>query len=390
VSAEPPAGTGWSYRNPVELVGGIGSADQVGPATHADRHRGPVVVVAGAGAEGRGDLEPVLAGFGPGVAIERVSSSANPTLDGIDAELERLSGVQPACVVAVGGGSAMDTGKVLALGLGTPGFRAREHFRSAAAIPERRVRLVCVPTTAGTGSEVTPFATVWDGPKKLSMSGEPMFADVAVLDPSLTQGLPRAVTISTGLDALTQALEATWSRRATPVTDAFAIRAVAIGIDALGAVVGQPSDIALRSSMLDTSVLAGLAISHTRTALCHSISYPLTGTFGVPHGLACAFTLCDVFRFNQVAVPERFAAIARAVGTRDAADLLDRLEQLLVQVDLPSLLAPHLGDDDPVGLVDQMLTPGRADNNVRSATVDDVKKIVASANARWRRADTGR
>jgi alcohol dehydrogenase len=168
------------------------------------------------------------------------------------------------------------------------------------------------------------------------------------------------------------------------VTDALAIRALAVGIDALAAVVEVPSDIALRTAMHETSLLAGLAISHTRTALCHSISYPLTGSYGVPHGLACAFTLCDVFRFNEAAAPDRFAAIARAVGAADAADLLGRLERLLAELDLPSLLAPHLADEDPVGLVDQMLTPGRADNNVRIATVEDVKRIVASASGRWR------
>jgi alcohol dehydrogenase len=374
----------WEYRNPVEVIGGVGSASLAARAAADGSTAGAAVLVATAGAEARGDLEPVRAGFGSGQVIERVASRPNPTLDAVDGELARLAGTRVASVVAVGGGSAMDTAKVLAVGLGRPGFRVRDHFDGEEPLPERSVRLVCVPTTAGTGSEVTPFATLWDGTKKLSMSGEAMFPDVAVLDPSLTRGLPRSVTASTGLDALTQALEATWARRATPVTDAFAIRALALGIDALGAVVNAPSDLGLRSLMLETSLLAGLAISHTRTALCHSISYPLTGSFGLPHGLACAFTLCDVFRFNQEAEPDRFTKIARAVGATDAGDLLRRLEDLLTELDLPSLLASHLADGDPMALVGQMLTPGRADNNVRSASVEDVRTIVAAANRRWR------
>jgi alcohol dehydrogenase len=216
------------------------------------------------------------------------------------------------------------------------------------------------------------------------VSGDTVYPDVAVLDAALTTGLPRDVTISTGLDALTQGLEAMWGRRPTPVTDAIASRAVAVALDTLGRVVAAPADLMLRAAMLDVSMLAGLAISHTRTALSHSISYPLTGRYGVPHGLACAFSLPDVFRFNCAAHPDRFAAVAGAVGAPDAAGLLARVEALLAELDVAGLLAPYFtGRDHPRTVAGEMLTPGRADNNVASATTDDVRRIVDAAVDRW-------
>jgi alcohol dehydrogenase len=375
----------WEFDNPVHIVGGIGSVTRVASLVRSedDRTRGTVVVVSTAAAQARGDLDPLLAGFDGATSIEHVHAAPNPSLGQVDDELVRLADRDVVCVIAVGGGSVMDTAKVLAVGLGTPGFTARAHLVDGLALPtSRRVQLICVPTTAGTGSEVTPYATVWDREpvKKLSVTGDVVFPDVAVLDPALTLNVPRAVTISTGLDTLTQAFEATWSRRANPVSDAFAFRAIEVGLRVLGPLVQAPDNLELRRSMLEVSMLAGLAISRTRTALCHSISYPITGHYGVPHGLACAFTLEPVFAFNCEAAPERFESLARAVGARDASDLRDRVHRLLVELGVSELLHPYfVGKPDPSTLFDEMLTPGRADNNIRPATIADVEDIVRSA-----------
>jgi alcohol dehydrogenase len=378
--------SGWDFRNPVRIVGGTGSVAQVGALTRElDGGRCErVVLVSSHGARARGDLDGALAVLPASTAVEHVVVGANPGVDEVDRLLAELGGGAPACVVAIGGGSTMDTAKVLAVGLATPGFSVRAHLEAGGPLPAHRRPLVCVPTTAGTGSEVTPFATVWDGATKCSVSGDTVYPDVAVLDAALTTGLPRDVTISTGLDALTQGLEAMWGRRPTPVTDAIASRAVALALDTLACVVAAPADLTLRAAMLDVSMLAGLAISHTRTALSHSISYPLTGRYGVPHGLACAFSLPDVFRFNCAEHPERFAAVARAVGASDAAGLLARVEDLLTELDVAGLLAPYFaGRDHPRSVAGEMLTPGRADNNLASATPDDVRRIVDAAVDRW-------
>ena len=376
----------WDFHNPVRIVGGTGSVAQVGAlAAELDGGRCErVVLVSSHGARARGDLDGALESLPESIAVEHVVIGANPGVDEVDRLLGDLRAGAPACVVAIGGGSTMDTAKVLAVGLATPDFTVRGHLEAGASLPGARRPLVCVPTTAGTGSEVTPFATVWDGPIKCSVSGEAVYPDVAVLDAALTIGLPRDVTVSTGLDALTQGLEAMWGRRPTPVTDAIASRAVAVGLDTLGRVVAAPGDLALRAAMLDVSMLAGLAISHTRTALSHSISYPLTGRYGVPHGLACAFSLPDVFRFNCAAHPERFAVIAAAVGAPDAAALLARVEDLLAELDVAGHLAPYFdGRAHPGSVAGEMLTPGRADNNLATATTDDVRRIVDAAVDRW-------
>lgn len=378
-------GAPWEFSNPVRILAGAGRAGRVAElAQVATPGGGAVVVVTSAGARARGDLHAVLDGFASDPHV--VTADPNPDVQELDDELDRLRSLAIACVVAVGGGSVMDTAKVLAVGLGNPEFTVRGFVAGESPLPDRRrVRLVCVPTTAGTGSEVTPYATVWDRPnaKKHSVSGPIVFPDVAVVDPVLTLTVPREITASTGLDALIQAFEATWSRRANPVADAYAVRALRRGLVTLGPLCANLDDLALRAEMLDASLLAGLAISSTRTALCHSISYPITGHYGVPHGLACAVTLPEVFAFNREGAPAWADALAGSLGLDDAGDLARRIDALLEELGVAGLLAPSFaGRPHPAALADQMLTPGRADNNLRSATVEDVARIVRAAVAR--------
>src|SRR5690606_14532428 len=129
--------------------------------------------------------------------------------------------------------------------------------------------------------------------------GPGMFPAVALVDPDLTRSLPESETVSTGLDALSQGLEAWWNRNAGPVTDAFALRAARLALDTLEPLVADLGDPVLRTAMAEASLLAGLAISGTRTAVAHSISYPLTLRFGIPHGLACGFTLPVILEYND-------------------------------------------------------------------------------------------
>lgn len=350
----------WSFHNPVRIECAPGVLNELPGFLSGE---GELLLVTSRGFRERGGLQRV-AGLvqRPMHVVEDVAP--NPDLAHIEAQLEKLDGLRVGNVVAIGGGSVLDTAKILATRLG------------------HGVRLICVPTTAGTGSEVTPFATVWDhvAKKKQSLSGEAFFPDVALLDAELTLSLPEDVTLSTGLDAITQAFEATWSRRANPVTTAFAVRAITAGLRALPALVGAPGDLALRNEMLQASVLAGLAISHTRTALCHSISYPLTAHFGVPHGYACAFTLGEVFDFNRAVYPALFEELANAAGLPSADVLRDQIGELRAVAGVARTLRRYIDDGSAIArLAPEMFTPGRADNNLRQATIEDVAEIVARA-----------
>lgn len=222
----------------------------------------------------------------------------NPELDDLDVMTARLLPENIVGVVALGGGSVLDAAKVLAVtlpygkcGALATGLRAGQGQQWKTKLP-----LIAIPTTSGTGAEVTPFATVWDQTehKKYSVMGELVLPDIALLDPTLTISLPEAETLNTGLDAISHACESLWNVNKTPISEAYARQSLILAKNALPAVLTTPNDVKARAAMQQASVLAGLAISQTRTAIAHAISYPLTSHFDVPHGLACSFTLSNI------------------------------------------------------------------------------------------------
>ena len=256
----------------------------------------------------------------------------NPDINELNNEIFKLKAKNFDSIIAFGGGSAIDTAKVINVALGME--TACNNLVELLAIPLQdkniKVRpLLVIPTTAGTGSEVTPFATIWDQKirKKYSLSGNSVWPLEAYIDPDMTDSVPIEVTISTGLDAINQAAESIWNRNANPITLQYAVRSLKLGISALPKLSDGDDIKTSRVMMSEASLLAGLAISNTRTALCHSISYPITAHFGVPHGLACAFTMPAVLKHNLRADDGRFGYAALAItGTYDTKKLVDCLD----------------------------------------------------------------
>ena len=287
--------------------------------------------------------------------------------------------------MAVGGGSAIDTAKVLSLALGGAGADTRALVNGADARADvEPVPLVAVPTTAGTGSEVTPFATVWDDTeaRKLSVAGERVFPRIALVDPTLAASLDWGDTLGPGLDAFAQCFEAIWNTNATPVTTALAERGLTLVPRALRDLHGDAGSMSARERMAEAALLSGLAISQTRTALAHSMSYPLTARLGLPHGLACALVLPAVLEYNLPGDDGRLAAVARAAGLGEAGDLLPWVTALYRELDVGESIrryVPALGALDE--LAPEMLLPERADNNLRAVGADAVRGILRRTTA---------
>jgi phosphonate metabolism-associated iron-containing alcohol dehydrogenase len=233
-------------------------------------------------------------------------------------------------LVALGGGSAIDTAKALMVDA-EGGFDALVAALESGATPAptRCKTLIAIPTTAGTGSEVTPWATIWDrrGQRKHSLHTPYTWPGVAIVDPVLMRTLPPAVTLQSGLDALSHALEALWNRHANPVSDTLAVAAAREVIDTLPRLMERPDHGPWRSAMAMAALKAGLAFSNTRTALAHSISYALTLQRGVPHGIACSFSLPMVLDLARGRSAERDRVLAEALGPLDGAAA--RLESFL-------------------------------------------------------------
>jgi alcohol dehydrogenase len=374
-------GRRWDYRNPVKVVFGVGTLDELGVYA-----QGRSLVVTSAGMTSRGVTARVTD------LLERDGSllydhvQPNPTLAQVDQAILMLRGERIDSIVAVGGGSSLDVGKVLSLALRAPDFAladlvAGDHPWSAT----EPLPLTAVPTTAGTGSEVTATATIWDGEarKKLSASTPRLFPKVALIDPELALSLSWEATLGPGLDAYSQCFEAICNRNATPVTTALAQQGLRLVPGALRRLRTDPTAIDARSAMAEAALLSGLAISRTRTALAHSMSYPITAHLGLPHGLACALALPGVLAFNLETDDGRLAELAAQAGLEGPSALVPSLLQFYEELGVADAISAHITDIHALQVfVPDMLTAGRADNNIRPADAADVAGILVHTE-RW-------
>ncbi|MBT2746406.1 MULTISPECIES: iron-containing alcohol dehydrogenase PsrA [unclassified Lysobacter] len=282
-----------AYRNPVAIECGRGSLERL-PAVLAQR-RAVVVTFPEARALGLVSRLQELLGDRLAAVIEDVQP--NPDVARLKDTYNRFWSAPDHCdaIVAVGGGSAIDTAKALMVGTDSGQFDELIALlaQGRSFTPAKVKSLIAVPTTAGTGSEVTPWATIWDAAqqKKYSLHLEATWPQTAIVDPEVMLSVPAGVTVSTGLDALSHALESIWNVNGNPVSDALAVSAVEDILDCLPKLMLELGDLDLRERMALAALKAGLAFSNTKTALAHSISYEMTLRHGLPHGIACSFTL---------------------------------------------------------------------------------------------------
>lgn len=274
-------------------------------------------------------------------------------------------------IIAIGGGSAIDTAK--ALMVGTESGRFDDLIALLAAgkpfTPAKLKTLIAVPTTAGTGSEVTPWATIWDrgAQKKYSLHLKETWPSISIIDPELMLSLPASVTLQSGLDALSHALESIWNVNANPVSDTFAVAAVHDIFDTLPKLMARLDDIELRGSMALAALKAGMAFSNTRTALAHSISYEMTLRYGLPHGIACSFPLPMVLQRAIGRRADRDAVLGRALGPLEAAP--KRLASFIEQLGVKTRFADYgVSDGEAEAMVAHALTGARGKNFIGSAT----------------------
>jgi len=276
-------------------------------------------------------------------------------------------------IVAIGGGSAIDTAK--ALMVGTAGGCFDDLIALLASgrpfVPAKTKTLIAVPTTAGTGSEVTPWATIWDrgAQKKYSLHLKETWPSVSIIDPELMLSLPASVTLQSGLDALSHALESIWNVNANPVSDTFAVAAVHDILDTLPKLMLRPGDVDLRGRMALAALKAGMAFSNTRTALAHSISYEMTLRYGLPHGIACSFPLPMVLERAIGRRADRDAVLERALGPLGQA--ARRLAGFIEAFGVKTRFADYgVSDEQAQQMVAHALTGARGKNFIGSAIAE--------------------
>jgi alcohol dehydrogenase len=309
-----PADLSFLYTAPTRIVFGSGSAQEVGVEL-AGLHRERALVVTDRTLAETTDI------------VSRVTRALGGRCAGVFSEVPADSGVHVVneaaafgkgrgadSIVSVGGGSVIDTAKGIAILLTEGG--ALMDYQGFQLLTRDQTTHICIPTTAGTGSEVTYAAVIKDhaNRRKLLFADHHIIPDVAILDPQLTVGLPPRMTAATGFDALSHGVEAVTSAQREPMSDALGLHAIRLIREHLPMVMKNGADIAARGQMLIAATLAGAAFSNAQVGLMHALSHVIGARHGVHHGLANAIVMPHVIRFNNDAVADRHRLIADAFG----------------------------------------------------------------------------
>jgi len=281
-------------------------------------------------------------------------------------------------IVAMGGGSAIDAGKAIAALCSNPGdpFDYLEVIGKGKPLVNAPLPFIAIPTTAGTGAEVTRNA-VLASPEhkvKVSLRHPLMLPQLAIVDPELTYGLPQGITATTGMDALTQLIEPFTCRRANPFTDAICREAIPRAARALRrAFAGEE---AAREDMAYASLNGGLALANSGLGAVHGFAAPIGGMFDAPHGAVCAALLPHSFAINARHAPKRFGEVAKMLGTDDGATWL---HELASDLQIPGLATYGITEDDFPAIIDKAKHASSMKANPVELTDDELEEILQAS-----------
>ncbi len=330
----------------------------------------------------RGQIE--AAGIQCGIFAETVP---DPTTNAVEAGVTAFLADGYDSIVSLGGGSPIDTAKAIGM-LAVNGGKTRD-YRGPNPIPKSGPPHVAIPTTAGTGSEVTRFTVITDSEtdEKMLIAGSGLLPTAAIVDYELTMTMPKRLTADTGTDSLTHAIEAYVSRKANPFTDTFALAAMKTIWNTLPTAFHEPDNRAAREAMMLAATLAGIAFSNASVALVHGMSRPIGAHFHVPHGLSNAMLLPAVTAFSLSFAAARYAECARVMGVADSRDtdelagkkLVDALYERNAELQTPSPRMYGLEEGRYHSLIPTMsaqaLASGSPQNNPRVPNNEEICEL---------------
>ncbi|HCK12063.1 MAG TPA: alcohol dehydrogenase [Candidatus Latescibacteria bacterium] len=313
--------------------------------------------------------------------------ASNPTLEAVKSALAAAEGSVYDCVIAVGGGTAIDIAKLVSVTMESD----LNELISGATEPTRKPLLLAIPTTAGTGSEATHFAVLYIDGTKHSIARQDVLPDVALIDPDLLASAPSSVMAHTGLDAISQCIESAWSILSTSDSIDFALEGLKLGIDNIRGAVDLSNTLSLEA-MARSAHLSGKAINISKTTASHALSYHLTTAFGIPHGLAVALTIPPLIQYNA-AISEtdcndtRGADYVRSTVTEVCAQFTevtsDQTAGALTQLLSDLGLSPRLRDygicRSDLGSIVDAVNVERLGNNPRRMNQADLFVLVQEA-----------
>ncbi|NPV48984.1 MAG: iron-containing alcohol dehydrogenase [Armatimonadetes bacterium] len=370
-----------TLRGAKEIIFGSGTRLQTGQ--QAALLGGRALIVSGRTAMQRSGT---LAELGACLAEAGVASSifaeveAEPSLDTVDRGREAFHSQQCDLVIAIGGGSALDVGKAIAALAPCP--EPVSHYFAGVEIPGQGRPCIALPTTSGTGAEVTPNSVLTNtaAAEKASIRGHCLLPEVAIVDPELTLTCPPDQTAFSGLDALTQAIESYVSTGANPVSDMLCEESIRRIAGSLRRAVADGSDREARESMALGSLLAGLALASARLGLVHGLAHPLGALYGLPHGQVCGALLPHVMVYNMRAAGPKYARLARMLGLgADASALVGWVEALVHDLGAQlNFAAAGLSEVDIPAIVPPTLASGSSRHNPRPVDEAGVRELLAT------------
>ena len=355
----------WDYLQPVKIHFGKGRVKEIKEiARELGCERG--LLVAGPFFFKSGLAEKVIKESEGMIVASFGDVSPNPDVAEVDACAEVIRQKNIGFVVALGGGSPMDCAKAAA-SVALTSDSIRKYHGTGVAMPEKHLPLIAVPTTAGTGSEVTCVSVLSDhaNGKKAPIVSEGFYPAAAIIDPELTYTMPPQVTAGTGIDVLSHAIEGYWSKGHQPICDALAIHAADLVFKYLYKAYKDPTDEEAREKMCEASVIAGLAFTLPKTTSSHACSFPLTNLHHIPHGEACGLTLDYFARINKDADGGRVLELAKKLGFEDVDAMADAIHDLKASMGLRNDLKDlHLNEEQIAELVKISRHPNLYNNPV--------------------------
>ena len=377
--------TSFSYHNPTAIEFGWGALARLPDLVKSVGGR-RALVVGDPGVAQAGLVNRVVAALGEAIPVTTFTDvESDPDARSVDAGVQLARSRECDVIIGIGGGSAMDVAKVIGVMLTNPG-NIRD-YNGMGKIGKPGAPVIAIPTTSGTGSELTIWSVLSDKEKKTKFGVGSILncARVALLDPELTMSLPPAITAATGIDALTHALESYVNTATQPISEAMSEQSMALIARSLRLAVAQPGNKEARADMLLASTIAAMAFNSTRLGLAHAFAMPLGSRFHIPHGLANAIMLPGVMRFNLPGNVAKFARIAQIFGERTEGlrlrEAAERSVMAIRQLQADVGITAKLGDfgmteADLHEVAAESMLSGNVAVNPRKPTLDDMKALL--------------
>ena len=360
-----------NYFNPVRIIKSKNWLNDTKRTILLLNIKAPIIVTS-PGNRKRLDIDSL---FSPNSIFSEIKS--NPTFDDCDKIIEFCEKNNFDGVIAIGGGSAMDLAKVAISYLSLNKKNLSELINYNKPYP-KKISSIFLPTTHGTASEVTMWGTLWNmkEKKKYSISNFSLYPSIAILDGNLTKSLPLDISIITTMDALSHSFEAIWNKNSNKISTSYAITAITQILKNIESFKKNPNSIKIRNIFLNASTTSGLAFSNTATAAAHSISYPLTINYGIPHGVASSMPLVPLLKINSKMIAGPLKKIYFNLKLSDLDELIHKI--MLTPKNIISYKLRDWGvkKDDLDLIVEQSFTKGRMDNNITQLTNYDIKSLL--------------